>query len=202
MGWGVVCGGVVWCGGWGGGGGVGWGWSGCGGGGGGVVVVVVGGVGGSGGGGWGWGWWAVRTGCPIPRLNGLDVLFTQTRIHRGNKTRQNGLNHDYNMVFLISSHECCQFALKCEYVLEARVLTCATPIVTSCSTSWRWELSPHNAHHEGREERDPLLRPGCLNALKAILSQWNIFAMNLRTSLEVMLFIMISMSHQISLKWH
>ena len=40
---------------------------------------------------------------PIPRSQGesLDVPFGRARVHCDNKIRQVGLNHDYNMTFLV-----------------------------------------------------------------------------------------------------
>ena len=44
---------------------------------------------------------------PSIRVTGqLDALFTQAWVHRDNKPRQIGLNHDYNMTFIISPYEC------------------------------------------------------------------------------------------------
>ena len=36
----------------------------------------------------------------------FDILFAQSPVHCDNKSRQIGLNHDYNMTFLISPQEC------------------------------------------------------------------------------------------------
>ena len=42
----------------------------------------------------------------ISQPDGFDVLLAQARVHCDNKPRQIGLNHDYNMTFLISPREC------------------------------------------------------------------------------------------------
>ena len=39
--------------------------------------------------------------------------------------------------------------VKGAYVLEARAISRAAPIVTSCGSPQRWELSPHNTHRQG-----------------------------------------------------
>ena len=63
--------------------------------------------------------------------SGFDLLFAQARVHCGNKPRQFGLNHDYDMTFLISPVNISTIHLKANMVLEARVVSRATPIVTS-----------------------------------------------------------------------
>ena len=60
---------------------------------------------------------------------GLDLLFTQARVHCGNKPRHFGLDHDYDMTFLTSPVNISTIHLKDEY--GARSKGRATPIVTS-----------------------------------------------------------------------
>ena len=47
-----------------------------------------------------------RKSNPDGVARGIGVLFAQARVHCDNKPRQIGLNHNYNMTFLISPHGC------------------------------------------------------------------------------------------------
>ena len=63
--------------------------------------------------------------------SGFDVLFAQAGVHSDNKPRKIGLNHDYNITFSISPREFSNLHVKGAYVLEARTISRAPPIVTS-----------------------------------------------------------------------
>ena len=62
---------------------------------------------------------------------GFDVLFAQARVHWDNKSRQIGLNPDYNMTFSVSPVNVSNLHAKVAFVLEARVVSRALPIVMS-----------------------------------------------------------------------
>ena len=52
-------------------------------------------------------WMGLLSQCKGACANGegSDALFAQAWVHFDNKRWQTGLNHDYNMTFLISLHE-------------------------------------------------------------------------------------------------
>ena len=117
----------------------------------------------------------VPTGSPDPEIG---LLFARALSY--NKLRQSGLNHDYNMVLLISAYECQHAALilKANMVLESK----ASPRHRRKVGTRIW-CQLHVGRHALRSKDAELVTRclkmnlfGCLNGVKTII---NILTMNL-----------------------
>ena len=98
--------------------------------------------------------------------------------------------------------------LKRKLLLKARAVSHSTTLVTWCPLTTRivpskcpsWMTAEHAINYLVS------LGPGCINVVKAIIPDWNMFAINPETSLAVILIMLISIGHRISLKlfryWH
>ena len=135
---------------------------------------------------------------------GFDVLFARARVHCDNKPRQIGLNHDYNMTFSISTHECQYSPRKDEYRARSESRSAC---YCHCYVTWRHLTTVLLSHNvpvvKGCCARDALPAPfisAPLNATKISLAQQNIFTMTLRTWLIVVMLFLIPMIGGISHK--
>ena len=102
---------------------------------------------------------ACETGSQIPTAQpeGFDVLFAQAQVHCDNKPWQIGLNHNYNMTFLISPHGCPYSPLKWQSSRSKRQpFRVLLPLLRHVAPLSDGKLLSHNAVVKGRCARDAI----------------------------------------------
>ena len=117
--------------------------------------------------------------------SGLDVLFAQARVHFDNKTQQIGLNHMYSMTLFISPHVSI-LHVKGRYDAQSESHFRSS---SHCYVTTGIVPSQYPSSRDAVLEMCYLtaLLLVCLNVVKTILPQENIFTTNLRFKLTVVM---------------
>ena len=120
----------------------------------------------------------------------LDELFAKAQVHCDDKPWQTDLNHGIFKRWISAQS-------------ESRFMCYSYCYIRWCPLMTSIVMSLFQLKHVICYLR--FLRSGCLNVIKPILPQLNMFTVNLQTSLKAMLFIFTSIGYRISLNasyWH